>query len=295
MCRIIFRIAFLSIVATSVANAQEERKSSGGKPVAGNASSPAEGAKTDDPRLKKPLRSWEAKSTQLKTLDVHIKRVDRAPGWGNEEYDGRALLKAPDLAWLDFKKVEVNEKTGQRKLQPHERIVCTGAEVWQYRSDTHQIFIFPLDKRNKQSALEEGPLPFLFNMKAEEAEARYVMHIVKENEKNWVISVIPRLRIDRESFSKAFLQLNRESYLPDRIMLFSPDGKSTKDFVLSKIQPNASVMDDNFKGIPLGKPWSIVRDPGGEGGGTQRGASARQSSAGNRQAPVPSGTPSRRR
>src|SRR6185437_14621758 len=114
---------------------------------------------------------------------------------------GRAILRGPNLAFLDFQKYVKNEKTGKTELKPHERIVCTGTEVWQYRSDTRQIYIFPLEKQNQKRALEEGPLPFLFNMKAAEAEARYEMTLVDETPRFFVISVNPLLKIDMESFS----------------------------------------------------------------------------------------------
>ena len=63
---------------------------------------------------------------------------------------------------------------------PYERIICTGKEVWQYRSDTQQIFIFPLGKDEQKKAIEEGPLPFLFNMQADDARQRYQMTLISE-------------------------------------------------------------------------------------------------------------------
>ena len=69
-------------------------------------------------------------------------------------------------------------------------------------------------RKTRQRALEEGPLPFLFNMKASEAEARYLMTLVSEDKDFYVISVAPRLRVDQEAFSKAFLKLNGKTFLP---------------------------------------------------------------------------------
>src|SRR5262249_48716182 len=137
-----------------------------------------------------------------------------------------------------------------------------GTEVWQYKSDTKQIFIFPLDKQDQKRALEEGPLPFLFNMRAQEAEARYQMDLMNETKDFYVIGVIPKLKIDQEAFSKAFLGLNKTTYFPERINLVSPDGTSSKDFKITmNYSPNSEVRDENFKGVPLQKPWTIVRDP----------------------------------
>lgn len=219
----------------------------------------------NDARVKQLLGEWEKKSAELKTLDVHLKRTDKAldGAWDDEEYLGRAILQSPDRAWLNFDKIQKG-KDGKPVGVPHERIICTGSEIWQYQSKTKQIFIFPLDKENKKRAMEEGPLPFLFNMRAADAEARYLMSIVKETPEFYVLSVAPRLRIDQEAFSKAFLQLNRTTYLPVRIKLISPDGNNTKDYVLSEVKRNNPVRPENFKGVVLPKPWQVERDPGND-------------------------------
>jgi TIGR03009 family protein len=249
----------------------------------------AAAARPDPARMKQLLRVWEQQSARLKTLDVEIQRTDKNPAWGDEEYQGRAILKSPNYAWLNFKKVAEDPKNeGKKLLVDHEQIRCTGTEVWQYRSDLMKIFIFPLEKKDQKRALEEGPLPFLFNMKAAEAEARYEMTLVSEPAGFFVISVVPKLKIDRESFSKAFLKLNAKTYLPDRIFLVSPDGKSTKDFVLSKVRPNAPVMEANFKGVVLPKPWKVERNSGPEA--DQNAANVAVPAP----VPAPRGTPRRR-
>jgi TIGR03009 family protein len=232
---------------------------------------PVQPAPPDPEKLPKLLTLWETNSSRLKTLDVKMTRTDKSPAWGDDEhYEGRALLKSPNLAWLDFKKVVtvVDPKTKGKTQQavPYERIICTGSEVWQYRSDTKQIFIYPLEKDVQQRALEEGPLPFLFNFQAAAARKRYHMDLVSEDEKFEVLRIIPKEEIDRESFTKAWVQLDRKLYLlPTRIFLLSPDGKSSKDFVLTLTEqsPNREVMDENFKG-KLYDGWKVVRNPGGD-------------------------------
>ncbi|MBV8129045.1 MAG: hypothetical protein JO114_15465 [Planctomycetaceae bacterium] len=220
------------------------------------------------------LEKWEHQSSLLKTLDVTILRVDQNPAWDElEYYEGRALFKSPNLAFIDFNKIKQNEKKkpvedpqrrGKWLSTPFERIICTGEEVWQYKSDTQQIFIYPLGKNEKKKAIEEGPLPFLFNMHAEDARQRYQMSLISEDAKGYGVSITPKLQEDKESFSIAFVNLDRRFLLPVRIMLKSPDGKSLKDFRLGPMYPNRVVNDKNFEGKPLGSPWKIVRNPAGE-------------------------------
>ncbi|AMV39464.1 hypothetical protein [Planctomyces sp. SH-PL62] len=219
------------------------------------------------------LKRWESQSTKLKTLDVTIFRTDVIPAWDEiEYYEGRAIFKSPNLAFIDFKKIKqgedkrpIKKADGEAWESTHEeRIVCTGTEVWQYKTDTSQIFIFPLEKDQAEKAIEEGPLPFLFNMKAEEAKKRYTIGLMATpDDKSYGVSIKPKLDVDRESFSQALVQLDRRFMLPIRIVLISPDGKSRKDFRLDPVKPNAAVKDENFEGKEFPK-WKIVRNPTGE-------------------------------
>jgi TIGR03009 family protein len=210
-------------------------------------------------------------SARLRTLDVRMTRTDRSPAWDEDDhYEGRAMFKTPSLAWLDFRKEkEIKDpKTGTKTLKflPHERIVCTGTEVWQYRCETSQVFVYPLEKDVQQRALEEGPLPFLFNFKVAEANKRYMMTLVDDTPNTPTIRIIPRLQIDQDSFKVAWVTLDRQVFLlPRRIFLVAPDGKSSKDFQL-KLAPevaNCDVRDENFRPQAT-KGWKIVRNPGGD-------------------------------
>jgi TIGR03009 family protein len=221
------------------------------------------------------LKEWEKQSRLLKSLDVAILRIDDSPAWGDKDYyQGRALFKAPNLAFIDFNKIEQDaekqpikdpkDPTGKKYLTtPFERIICTGAEVWQYRSDVQQVTIFPLGKDEQQKAIEEGPLPFLFNMRADDARKRYQMTLMSRDDKSYGVSIKPKLQVDKDSFSLAFVNLDKKFLLPIRIVMKSPDGKSTKDFRLGPMTPNAKINDKNFEGRPLGPPWKVIRNPVG--------------------------------
>jgi TIGR03009 family protein len=271
---------FLAIWAAgaSVSLGQAPDRGNGQAAEAGQPSAPAarapETAPVDPAKMEWILKKWEEQSSLLKTLDVTILRIDDTPAWGDlEYYEGRALFKSPNLAFIDFNKINQDEKKrpvkdarGKFVSTPYERIICTGTEVWQYRSDTQQIFIFPLEKDEQKKAIEEGPLPFLFNMRAADAKRRYQMTLLSEDEKNssYGVSIKPKLKEDQESFSRAFVNLNRDYLLPVRIVMVSPDGKSKKDFRLGPLYPNHQVNVKNFEGKALGPPWKVVRNPAGQ-------------------------------
>ncbi|WP_165226567.1 outer membrane lipoprotein-sorting protein [Aquisphaera insulae] len=242
---------------------------------AGGAQQPAAAAdRAGDPaKMDDILKKWAKQSTLLKTLEVIILRTDDTPAWGTVEYyEGRALFKSPNLAFIDFKKIKTDDQKrpvknaqGAYDSEPNERIVCTGTEVWQYKCDTKQIFIFPLEKNDQKKAIEEGPLPFLFNMRADDAKRRYDMTFIKEDPKAdaYIVRIVPKLKEDMESFSTAFISLDRKFMLPVRILMLSPDGKSKKDFKLGPLYPNKKLNENNFVGKTV-PAWKLIRNPMGD-------------------------------
>jgi TIGR03009 family protein len=238
-------------------------------PVAAKA---APRAPIDPAVMKQLLKDWEKQSAKLKTLQVSIYRIDKDTAWEDEiHYEGRAAFQSPQLAFLDFHKIKLQKngkkfeavlKNGKRILIPWETLVMTGEEVWDYKYDTQQVFIYPLPKDQQKRALEGGPLPFLFNMKAEEAERRYKMTLLAQNDKQHLVRVEPLLEQDKEDFSQAFVWLEATYLLPQHIRLISPDKKSSRDYRLSNIKPNFAVEPTLFQGVNPGKPWKVVRvDP----------------------------------
>lgn len=208
-------------------------------------------------RMEVLLKAWEERSSQVKELDAAFTRQDKSPAWQEEsQYQGRALLKSPDLAFLNFEKLEPEKKT----YTHFERIICTGKEVFHYQTASKQVFIYPLSPEERSRALEEGPLPFLFNMKADKAKLRYKMVLFSEKDNYAWIQIFPLEKIDQETFSKVYVQLNTQRFLPDRLIIFAPNGKDTQDYKFSTIKMNSSIALNNFEGV-LPKGWDVVRNP----------------------------------
>jgi TIGR03009 family protein len=209
-------------------------------------------------RLKGILAAWEKQSAGLRSLDVRFTRVDTSPTWDEKvEYRGQALLQSPDRAFLVFEKQQEPPRHGYVR---HEAILCNGRVVLQYAYATKQIFAYPLSPEDRQRALEEGPLPFLFNMHARDLEARFRLALRAETKDAYVIDVLPRLVQDRESFGVARLWLNRQSYLPDKLQLLSPNGKDTKVYTFGAIHTNPAIDPTVFQPT---KPadWTVIENP----------------------------------
>ena len=260
--------------------------------------------------LQRVLAEWEEKSKAITSLNVEFERIDRSPGWGDVYYQGRAMLQSPDLACLEFKKYKLDSKgkklvvtkdgkpTGQLEAQPFERIVCTGKEVLQYSWDEKKIFVFPLDKQQRQKALQQGPLPFLFNMKAAELKQRYSMTLLKQtNPDYYLIGIAPNERIDKDSFSKAFLWLNKKTYLPHQLWLFPIGEKERQEFVFAggsnTIVPN-STLDPKFFLANRFEGWKVIDNPAGDAPAPKSKAAAAPSQPARKTATQPATRPATR-
>ncbi len=270
-------VAIVGVFTLAAAMAQEP----GRKPAGGAAPKKAVAA-ADPTRMERLLADWAGQSAKLRTLNVSLYRIDTTPDWDEEDhYEGTAAFEKPQRAFLDFRKVQTRfapdpKNATKKKLvavldpatkkpisRPHETIVCTGDEVWHYRYDVKQVFIYTLDRDQRKRALEEGPLPFLFDMRVDEAHRRYEMALQGEDEKRYFVVIKPKLQDDKESFSRAWVFLERKYLLPTRIVLFAPDGKSSKDFRVENIQANKPINPRFFKGVePPGKAWTVERNPG---------------------------------
>ena len=233
------------------------------------------GPVNDPAKMKWLLQEWERRTDWLKTLDVHIYRVDNADrGRDETHYEGRAVFKSPNLASIDFWKLLPDAKgqtpvvnasrNDSRRLKSHtERIVRGEDAVWQYLDDGRKVYVFPLAKGERQRVLDEGPLPFLFKVKANEAEARYQMSLVAENADDYLVKVLPKLKEDQEYFKMALLQLEKKFLLTKRITLVSPDGTRSREYYLNRQRPNAPVDDQSFQGGVF-PGWTVQKNPANE-------------------------------
>ena len=76
-----------------------------------NGRQPAADPQPPSMTMQQLLADWEGQSEKLKTLELAIYRIDKDPQWGDEEhYLGHAAFKTPQLAFLDFRKVKMQEQ-----------------------------------------------------------------------------------------------------------------------------------------------------------------------------------------
>lgn len=229
----------------------------------------------DPRRMDAVLEAWAKRTQATQTFYAKFTRSDVVQAWKDRtDFDGVAVLKSPNLAYLDFKKLGPDGKP-----TPHERIVVTTDHVYQFDSTKKQVHIYQMSQDAQQRALDEGPLPFLFNMQPDRARERYAMTLRQENEKHYLIAVEPRQEADRQAFGKAYIWLNKQKFLPDQIVLVDPNnGKDTKTYAITEVKINVSVEESWFDGKKQAEDvakaqWDLVHySPEGQPVGGERGA-----------------------
>ncbi|MDB5351427.1 MAG: hypothetical protein JWN86_2674 [Planctomycetota bacterium] len=234
------------------------------------------------------LLRWERKSAAIKSLSVPYKRVDNSPLFGKvTEFEGQAHFTSANKAYLDFFEV-VPGKTKSFD----ERIVCDGKNVYQFKGATKQIFVFPLPADRREKALQQGPLPFLFNMRSAEAKERYKMILKRDDPKSYQILIIPLLEIDREEYSQAVIRLDKQRLIPTGIHLMAPNGKETKTFTFApeSLDENLAIKDAWFDGAGMvaelrKSGWKVVAT------GSSAPAQEKAPALGARPAPAAGGRP----
>jgi TIGR03009 family protein len=230
-------------------------------------------------KLDQLLIRWEAQSKTTTSLSVKFKRTDLIKAFGRTiVYEGQAKLQSPDLAYIDF-----YEQVSGKPPVFRERIVCDGKKVYQFTGEVRQIAVFPLPEDRQNKALQEGPLPFLFNMSVERARQRYQMTLDEERPEAYVIRVKPKLELDQEEYSQALILLDKEKFQPLALQLVAPNGKDRKtfDFRGRDYEVNARINPEYFDGqgmvaklVKANPPWDLVENPNPTGGNNRPGSAA---------------------
>jgi hypothetical protein len=57
--------------------------------------------------------------------------------------------------------------------------------------------------------------------------------------------------------------LNKQQFLPDRLILYAPNGKDTQDYKFKTIKMNSNIDNANFVGAIPAKGWDVIRNPAG--------------------------------
>jgi hypothetical protein len=223
------------------------------------------------------LARWEKEAAGRKTVAVTFTREDKLKGWDSENYDGRLIIKDRETAVLH------RAKTG-KVPKDFERILWTRSEVRQYDYSTKEIFCFSTADVRGFRLPDLMCIPFLFNRTVAEIKENYDFHLQEENDKSYVIRFSPRygagsapvfvehpkgnffqrmftgMIFSQFAFSRAYLELDKETLLPRRFLLVAPNRKDTQDYKVTNIRCNEPVPEELFRAVQV-KGWTLRGDP----------------------------------
>ncbi|MSR57995.1 MAG: hypothetical protein EXS05_10005 [Planctomycetaceae bacterium] len=205
------------------------------------------------PELEQILKDWEEYSSRVKKLTGTFKRAKIDRTFGVELWaDGKFAYQAPDkgayaFAGTKLRKDDASEIENadgslfELKSDETENWVCTGAEVLKIYDAVKQYERVAIPPESQGDNIIEGPLPFLFGMKAEQAKRRYIFKLNKphSNYKDAInLSVLPREKRDSDHWVKARVILSRQNYLPIVVKLTEPGENTETVHIFTDLQVN---------------------------------------------------------
>lgn len=205
------------------------------------------GARILDDRVDQILRDWAARAKGIQSLWAEFDRTVYDKVWNNKEHHvGQACYLAPNRARLDIKDIESYVVNGK-------------GEIWEYKPPLKQIKVYHLPPEMvKNQDLQDGPLPFLFGTDPERAKARYRFKIVEESAKSVHLAIYPKLREDQQNFVRAEVWLNKETFLPDRLMFQEPNSNEITFEFSGRIWINIEIEEDKYFECKEYADWRVI-------------------------------------
>jgi hypothetical protein len=204
-------------------------------------------------RLGRILNDWERRSSTRTNLDIRFKGIERDKAWGEEFIlVGRVVLLPKGRGLVEVVKYDKDRKVGES-----DRCVWTNDAMHQIRPERKSHIIWPIAPDNRGRLPAVLALPFLWHVSVEGLNSRYRVELANEDARNWVLRITPRSAAGVQSFSQAFLWLDRATYLPRRYYLLTDDGKYSTDYCVTETQCDLQVPDEDLQ-IPSDNGWHVT-------------------------------------
>lgn len=227
------------------------------------AAPPAQPAAPVSPQVMAILRNWEVRTANITFMTGAFSRYVYDSVFGVEKRaDGRFHYQAPDLGRLDFTvpKLPVPPENPNRKTKTGEkykivadtpqRWVCTGTKVLVIDDAMKQVQKIDIPPQLQGQSIADGPLPFLFGMKADKALKRYELSIgTMHGPETYHLVAKPLWKQDAQEWSQAEVLLNPANFLPKAIRTIDPAG--TRDTVYAFHQDTIDTSKALFASNPF--------------------------------------------
>lgn len=205
-----------------------------------------------DPMLERILEIWEWHGARTKKLEGKHNRIIYENTFGVMKLSkGEFYYESPDKGRIDIQAVKIPKpgikKVGSKQFTMQsdtpEAWICDGTAITMVNLSRKEFQVVEIPPSARGQNIVDGPLPFLFGMKKEQAKKRYKLSLGKQNDpKKGVVHVValPLWKQDAQQWSKAEVILNSKNFLPIAIQLTHPDGKDITVYKFSEVERNKS-------------------------------------------------------
>lgn len=280
MCQTGFGLAFGLCLASATAWGQFPQQSpsndsvvpgTGGRPVANNGDIRMEVApERPSPHMLLLLQTWEQKTAGIDTLQGSFRRYTYDSVFMTEKRAvGRYWFGSPDKARMDFQPDpeiakalstapegklhhEFQGKTFSVEVDTARTWICTGKEILEVDHPQKQYSRMEIPQEYQGQRITDGPLPFLFGMKADSVSTRYKLVFGEKHDPQSQVHIVayPLLPQLRREFQRAELLLDPKTYMPQAVKLWDPSGNVETVYLF--YNPEPFTLLDKLKG-----PWSV--------------------------------------
>jgi TIGR03009 family protein len=220
-----------------------------------------------DPKLLAILKKWEVESAKIQVLQGEHERTELNQVFSVEKRSrGLFYYEAPDKGRFDIQaiafepgqKSEIIDKTTQQPYQlatgSDQGWICTGAEILILTPKEKQYEVYPIPTEMRGQNIINSPLPFLFGMKATEAQRRFALKLDAETDSVYVILAVPRTELDSQNYKSAKIALSKQTFIPAGVMLIDPAGTVLTKYVFKNVKVNPTRN-------AIAQALSIFKDP----------------------------------
>lgn len=187
-------------------------------------------------QLQTLLKNWEQNSKGTKTLECKFTRwhfdMFAAPaGVHATRADGVIKYAAPDKGLFRVDrlvffggmlegKAEYREQPGQYG----EHWVCNGTQLIEFDRSKEECRIQDLPKHLQGQQIFNSPLPFVFNLDAEQIQQRYWVRQAQAPKPEIIlIEAWPKRQEDRAQYKFVQIALDAKTYLPHALLMYAPN------------------------------------------------------------------------
>ena len=234
-------------------------------------------------RLQQMLMAWEQQSQGTKTLTCKFQRwhydLFAAPaGIHATKATGEIKYSAPDKGL--FRVEDLQFYKGMQEGKPAygaetgkfgEHWVCNGREVIEFDRSEKKCTIMELPPQMQGTQIFNSPLPFVFNLKADQVQQRYWVREVKSpKEGMFMIEAWPKRQADRSRYKLVVIALDAKTFLPHALIMYAPNFNAKTQpkwdhYEFADVKRNAirAGMQNFFKNFIPEKPpsdWEVVRE-----------------------------------